>query len=150
MVALIVLAHHTGLRKTNLQRLKWSDIDLKHRTATVQKTKNGRPIVSPLSSRSIELLSRLPNKHPDAYIFEGRGGKPFDFRALWIKVTKEAGLTGRNFHQLRHGCGFMLASSGVNQATVMQIMGHRTLSASSRYMHSNVSDRQQVIDKVFG
>jgi len=44
----------------------------------------------------------------------------------------------------------MLASNGVNQATVMQIMGHRTLTASARYMHSNVDDRKEVIDKVFG
>lgn len=147
--ALITLAHHSGLRKGNLMNLRWCDIDLEARTATVRKTKNGQPIVAPLSRQAVEELLKLPNKHADAFVFEGRGGKPFNFRSLWVKVTREAGLGGRNFHQLRHGCGFMLASNGVNQATVMQIMGHKTLTASARYMHSNVADRRKVIDRVF-
>ncbi len=149
MTALIILAYHTGLRKGNLMGLKWADIDLENRTATVLKTKNGRPIVAPLSRQAVAELEKLPSKHPDNYVFAGRTGKPFEFRLMWVKITKEAGLEGRNFHQLRHGCGFMLAKNGVNQATVMQIMGHRTLTASARYMHSNVADRKEVIDRVF-
>jgi hypothetical protein len=31
----------------------------------------------------------------------------------------------------------------------MQIMGHRTLTASARYMHSNADDKRRVVDRVF-
>ena len=33
----------------------------------------------------------------------------------------------------------------MNQAQIMQIMGHYTLTASARYMHANTSDKQRVV-----
>jgi integrase len=83
-------------------------------------------------------------------VFEGKEGRPFGFRALLIKVCREAGLPGRNFHQLRHGCGSALAQAGIGQAQIMAIMGHKTLTASARYMHHSTNDKRQVVDKVFG
>jgi integrase len=148
LTALIVLAYHTGLRAGNLMALTWSDVDAG--TATVTKTKNGEPIVAALSQRAIAELKKLPGKQPDALVFEGRHGNPFGFRSLWNRVTAAAVLPGRNFHQLRHGCGHKLATAGVNQAQIMALMGHKTLSASARYMHNNVNDKRAVVAKVFG
>jgi integrase len=150
LTALIVLAFHTGLRVGNLMALTWADVDLDAGTATVTKTKNGEPIVAALSQRAIAELKRLPGKQPDALVFEGRQGKPFGFRSLWKRVTDAAGLPGRNFHQLRHGCGHKLATAGVNQAQIMAVMGHKTLTASARYMHNNVNDKRAVVARVFG
>jgi len=151
MPALIVLAFHTGLRKANLLGLRWRDVDLKARTATVPRTKNGAPIVAALSQRAVDALAALPGpREPGAYVFAGRTGRPYQIRRLWLNVCREAGLEGRNFHQLRHGCGHALSTAGINQAQIMQIMGHRTLSASARYMHCNTADKRRVIDDVFG
>jgi integrase len=149
LTALIVLAFHTGLRVGNLMALTWADVDLDAGTATVTRTKNGEPIVAALSQRAIAELKKLPGKQPDALVFEGRHGKPFGFRSLWNRVTTAADLPGRNFHQLRHGCGHKLAVSGVNQAQIMAMMGHKTLSASARYMHNNVNDKRAVVAAVF-
>lgn len=147
--ALILTAFHTGLRLGNLQALRWQDVDLKQRTISVAKTKNGQPLVAVLSARAAAELAKLPGQEPEALVFAGRKGRPFHFRVLWNKVCAEAGLPGRNFHQLRHGCGSALASAGVNQAQIMAVMGHRTLTASARYMHQNASDKRAVVDRVF-
>ena len=147
--ALIVLAYHTGLRKSNLLDLKWADIDLADGTAIVRRTKNGEPIVAALSRRAVAELEQLRGKQADTYVFAGRTGKPMHIRALWAKVTREAGLPGRNFHQLRHGCGHALATAGINQAQIMAIMGHKTLSASARYMHHNTRDKARIVAAVF-
>ena len=150
LTALTLVAFHTGLRVGNLLELRWSDVDLEKRTATVLKTKNGRPLVAALSERATEALAKLPGRTPGALVFEGRGGRPFGFRALWAKVCTEAGLPGRNFHQLRHGCGSAMAAAGVGQAQIMAVLGHRTLTASARYMHHSTDDKRQVVDRVFG
>lgn len=150
LVALTVLAFHTGLRVGNLMALRWRDVDLERRTIAVTKTKNGRPMVSALSERATAELARLPGKAPEALVFEGRAGRAFNFRSLWAMCCEEAGLPGRNFHQLRHGCGSALASAGVGQAQIMALMGHTTLSASARYMHHSTEDKRQVVDRVFG
>lgn len=149
LCALIVCAYHTGLRKTNLLYLRWSDVDLAAGTATVRRTKNGEPIVAALSKRAVAELKRLPNKQPEAFIFAGRSGAPLQFRALWVRVVEAAGLPGRNFHQLRHGCGHRLAMAGVNQAQIMAVMGHKTLTASARYMHQNTRDKAEIVARVF-
>ncbi|MCG6897418.1 MAG: site-specific integrase, partial [Thiocapsa sp.] len=115
--ALVVLAFHTGLRVGNLLALRWRDVDLEARTATVLKTKNGRPMVAALSERAVAELRKLPGREPDRLVFAShRTGRPYQFRALWERVTTEAGLPGRNFHQIRHGCGSALAQAGVGQA----------------------------------
>ena len=148
--ALILTAFHTGLRVGNLTALRWRDIDLAERTVTVTKTKNGSPIVSALSDRAAAELAKIPGQLPEALVFTGRADRAHNFRALWVKTCTEAGLPGRNFHQLRHGCGSALATAGVGQAQIMAIMGHRTLTASARYMHQNASDKRAVVDRVFG
>lgn len=150
LVALTLVAFHTGLRVGNLMALRWGDVDLDRRTVTVLKTKNGQPMISALSERAAVELAKLPNQKPDACVFEGRGGRAFGFRSLWARVCTEAGLPGRNFHQLRHGCGSALASAGVGQAQIMAVMGHRTLSASARYMHHSTEDKRAVVQRVFG
>ena len=148
--ALIVLGFHTGLRVGNLLDLRWRDIDLEARTATVAVTKNGRPHIAPLTDRCLEELLRLRKGQPDERVFKSYlNDKPFNYRTLWGKVCKEAGYEGRTFHWLRHGCGSALASAGIAQAQIMQVMGHRTLIASARYIHSNVDDRRDVVGRVF-
>lgn len=149
--ALITLAFHTGLRVGNLTALYWRDLDLVARTASVPRTKNGDPIVVALTAACVAELKALPDKHPDALVFCGRSShRAHAWRRLWARTCEEAGLAGRNFHQLRHGCGSALAAAGVNQAQIMAVLGHKTLSASARYMHANVDDRRAVVDKVFG
>ncbi|MEJ2575288.1 MAG: site-specific integrase [Gammaproteobacteria bacterium] len=150
MPALITLAFHSGLRVGNLLDVRWGDVDLDQRTVAVGRTKNGRPIVAPLTERAAEELDRLPgNRHPEDRVFANRHGGRYHFRRLWARVCREAGLPGRNFHQMRHGCGHAMATAGVGQATIMAVMGHRTLSASARYMHADVRDKRRAIDAVF-
>jgi integrase len=69
---------------------------------------------------------------------------------VWVRITEEARLAGRVFHELRHGHGYQLARAGVSQQLIMQSMGHRTLTASARYAHASIADKQAVIAKVFG
>lgn len=150
MSALIIVAFHTGLRKGNLLDLRWRDINLLERTASVLKTKNGRPQVSALSDRAVQALAKLPGKHPDTLVFESTTGQAYHVRRLWLKICIEAGLPGRQFHQLRHGCGSAMAAAGINQATIMAVLGHRTLTASARYMHHSTDDKRAAVERVFG
>ncbi len=148
--ALITFQFHTGLRIGDTLALRWRDVDLVAGTATILRTKNGDPHTAALTDRCIAELVKLPNRSPDAWVFANKAGtRPYAVRRLWTRVTKIADLPGRGFHQLRHGCGTALALAGVNQASIMSVMGHKTLVASARYMHSNVSDRRAVVMRVF-
>ena len=150
MGLLIGFLMHTGARRHEVLTAEWQHINLERGSWYVAVTKNGRPHIAPLTDRCMEELSRLRRGHPNELVFASyRNDGPFNYRTLWGKVCKEAGYEGRTFHWLRHGCGSALATAGVSQAQIMQVMGHRTLVASARYMHSNVNDRQAVVGRVF-
>ena len=148
--AMITLGFHTGLRLGSITGLRWQDIDWDNQTAFVRRTKNGEPHIAPLSTACINELKQLHPKNPDRLIFEGRTGKPFRHTKLWGKTVSLVGLQGRTFHWLRHSCGTALAANGVNQASIMAVMNHKTLTASARYMHANIDDTKRVIAGVFG
>lgn len=146
--ALIVTAFHTGLRVGNITATHWRDVSLSGRTWYVPMTKNGSAHTAALTAACVAELERLPRS---GLVFCGKDpDRPHTWRRLWNRTCEEAGLPGRNFHQLRHGCGSAMAAAGVNQATIMAVLGHRTLTASQRYMHSNVDDRRAAVDAVFG
>lgn len=152
LAALIHIAFVTGLRVGTLQSLTWSQIDLEERLVSVGKTKNGDPITAVLTAACVEDLKRLArSSDPAELVFRGRrGNRAHNFRKLWALVCVEAGLPGRNFHQVRHGTGSYLAAKNVNQAGIMAVMGHRTLAASRRYMHHNTDDKRAITARVFG
>ncbi len=150
LAAMITLGFHTGLRLGSITGLRWKDIDWENQTAFVRRTKNGEPHIAPLSTACIAELRQLHPKKPERLIFEGRTGKPFRHTKLWEKTVALVGLEGRTFHWLRHSCGTALAASGVNQASIMAVMNHKTLTASARYMHANIDDTRRVIAGVFG
>ena len=148
--AMITLGFHTGLRLGSVTGLRWKDIDWENQAAFVSKTKNGEPHIAPLSTACITELKALYPKDPERLIFEGRTGQPFRHTKLWEKTVALVGLQGRTFHWLRHSCGTALAANGINQASIMAIMNHKTLTASARYMHANIDDKRRVVSKVFG
>jgi integrase len=150
MAALIVVAYHTGLRVGSILRARGKDLDLAAGTLTINRTKNGDPITAGLSTAAIAELKRLPKFGADDLIFGSKAGKPFNYMRLFNCIAREARLEGRNFHQLRHGHGYALAKAGTSQQMIMQSMGHKTLTASARYAHASIADKQAVILKVFG
>jgi integrase len=149
MPALITVAYHTGLRVGSILAVRGKDLDLDACTLVVNRTKNGDPITAGLSTAAIAELKRLPKMGAEELVF-GSGGKPYTYDSMWERIAKAAGLEGRVFHELRHGHGYMLARAGVSQQLIMASMGHKTLSASARYAHASIRDKQDVIARVFG
>lgn len=62
---LVLMALTTGARRGELEKLTWRDIDFAQKTATLSKTKNGKPRLLPLVPPVVEELMRfrLANNH---------------------------------------------------------------------------------------
>jgi integrase len=149
MPALIRVAYCSGLRAGNLKELRWEHVDLDAGLVRVERTKNGHPIVSVLSANARAELALLTGRKPGELVFGNKSGQPFHWRRMWLAVTAQAGFDGYNFHLLRHSCGSALAAAGVGQAAIMEALNHRTLHASRRYLHLNVSARSEIVNRVF-
>ena len=148
MPALLVLLYHTGLRIGSVKNIRWADIDWDRQVVYVPTTKNGEPITSPLTRRAIDELVKLKKGHADDLVFANRRGEPYHHRRLWQQVAEAAGLPKVTAHWLRHSCGTEMAQAGCSQPQIMAQLGHKTLTASARYMHSNAEYQRQALNRV--
>jgi integrase len=148
---LICMAFTTGLRRGSLSGLRWRDVDLRERRATVQRTKNGKPIVAHLTDRVVAELQRIGPKEPDTLVFGSSSGKdrPHSFDGAFERALADAGLPQIRFHDLRHSCASHLAAKGASAPLLADVLGHTTLRMVSRYAHLNIMARAAVIDSAF-
>lgn len=67
----------TGMRRNEVLRLRWRDIDFERREIRLEDTKAGRSHTVPLSSAAEAVLRELPRGIGNAYVFPGdEPGKP--------------------------------------------------------------------------
>lgn len=133
--AFVKFAFYTGLRRGELFKLKWSDVDLERGFITLRNPKGGRTIMLPVSSEARETLKSLSIS--GEYVFPGKGGEQMeDFKSPWNRIRKAAGLPdGFRFHGLRHNYASHLVSNGVGLEIVKELMTHKDMITTQRYAH---------------
>lgn len=67
----------TGMRRRELAPIQWSDINLKDRILTVGETKNGDPLLLPLSDYLYDMLTARRQTVDGDYVFPGGLGNPY-------------------------------------------------------------------------
>ncbi len=128
----------TGWRSGEALGLRWADVDLVRRTATLADTKTGRSM-RPLSHAACDVLRSLVRGADDALVFPPtRGdGTMSGFRKLWDRIAKLGDLPADvTPHVLRHSFASLAADLGYSEPTIAALVGHKGLTITSRYVHS--------------
>ncbi len=132
------LALYSGLRRSEIFRLQWSDINFEKGFVTLRDPKGKRDQTIPLNDASKELLENHP-KTKSKLVFPGLKGKQrVDVGKAVNKIKKAAGLPEnfRPLHGLRHVYASMLASSGqVDMYTLQKLLTHKSPLMTQRYAH---------------
>jgi integrase len=68
------------------------------------------------------------------------------WRTAWRNLTKEAGLPGLRFHDLRHHAITELAESSASDQTIMAIAGHVSQKMLAHYSHVRLEAKRQALD----
>lgn len=133
--AFVKFALFTGLRRGELFKLKWGDVNFEQGYVTLRDPKGGRKTSIPLSPQALDALKEL--ERTSEYVFPGRGGKQLtDFKNPWDKIKKAAELPEDfRFHGLRHHFASALVSSGVDITIVKELLTHKSLEMTQRYAH---------------
>jgi len=86
---------------------------------------------------------RSPNV---SLVFHGRNPeKPMDFKNAWEKALLRAGIVNFRWHDIRHTTGTYLGMSGAKLADIAEILGHKTLSVTKRYVHVDTPHKRTKI-----
>ena len=131
------MALFTGMRRGELFKLKWEDIDFDHGFFDIRNPKGGKSQKIPFNSQVHQILMNHPRTAENVFV---RGdGKPFaDIRRRVNPIKKAAGIPDsfRALHGLRHTYASTLASSGqVDMYTLQKMLTHKSPLMTQRYAH---------------
>lgn len=133
----ILFSLYTGLRRGELFKLTWEDVDLARKSMILKDPKGKLDQTLPLSDKAVEVLKNLPREFETSWVFYGKNGKQrTDFKGPWDRIKKAAGLPqGFRLHGLRHHFASALVSAGIDLYTVQKLLCHKDASMTQRYAH---------------
>jgi len=140
---IIILALTTGMRRNEILKMRWKDIDFRLLTIRIpaehSKTKQERII--PIPAELAAMLDDLPRK--GERVFEGIK----DIRGSFASALKRAEISGNlHFHDLRHLAAYRLVKM-TDIMTAARILGHNDLKTTMRYLFSTEKDKREAIEK---
>ena len=135
-VAFVKLALFTGIRRGEVFKLEWRDVDFERALLTLRDPKGGPTQVLPLSQEALDVLHSV-ERGSSPYLFPGKDGQQrTDFKGPWMRIRKAAGLPeGFRFQGLRHNFASTLISNGVDLAVVGKLLTHKQAQTTMRYAH---------------
>ena len=135
---LVLFALVTGLRRGELFKLKWEDVDLKNGWLYLRNPKGGKDEILPLNQTALNILKKHPKVGNSPYVFPGKdGGMRRSFKTPWKRIKELVGLPENfRFHGLRHVYASLLASSGqIDPYMLQKLLTHKDFKTTQRYSH---------------
>lgn len=135
----IVFAIETGLRRGEIQTLRWSSVNIEGRTVKIESlnSKTLKSRLVPLSLRAVETLTQLrqnSRKRQSDLVFGVS-----DFKKAFNHACSNAGLSDVHFHDLRHTAITRWLESGISPALAMKASGHSQMKTFLRYVNQSES-----------
>jgi integrase len=133
--AFVLIGLFTGLRKSEIRKLRWEHLDLQRKPLTIVHPKGKQTATIPINEQTVAVLKDLPVLSD--YVLPGPNGEiKQTFRDPWYRIREAAGLPSSfRFHGLRHNHASWLVSSGVELYTVSKLLCHKDVKTSTRYRH---------------
>jgi integrase len=140
------LAFYGGLRRSEIDRLEWRDVDLEHLSITVHRSKSeagtGRrvPIAAPLVP-ILQAVEKQSGKVCERSVMSGKlaararkAWKYDDHEKDEPKKERKPPLEPIGLHECRHTYASLLVAAHYTVKEVMEYLGHADLATTSRYV----------------
>lgn len=145
----------TGIRKSELMNLTVNDVNLEEGVLRINGGKFNKDRVVPLTRVACSFLETyvkairpalLQGRVSDR-VFISQRAAPLSKNALGELVEKYARQAGLNKHVTchiwRHSCATHLVKNRANLRHVQELLGHRDLSTTERYLHLTIADLKE-------
>ena len=145
------LAVATGMRRSEILRLRRLDVDLQGGRLLLPQTKNGDGRIVYLNHLATSVLASIPNGNPTKPIFSDL--TPGQVSVAFARDCQKVKIEDFRFHDLRHTAASWLRMQGADIHTVAQLLGHKDLRMAARYQHLSptfLSEAVKRLDGVFG
>ena len=147
--SMIIVGLNTGMRRNEILKLKWEQVDFVMMLVKVENTKSGKPRIIPVNRRLFIELDGLKRKNGiSSFVFlNPKTGLPFtDVKKAFHSAVKQAKIGSLRFHDLRHTFASRLVAAGVDLITVKELLGHHSVRVTERYTHSQPAQKREAVD----
>lgn len=134
------LALFTGMRRGEILKLRWENLDFERGFIRLTDPKGGRDQTVPMNEAARAVLNNITPEEGNPYVFPGKfpGKHLTECRKSFDRIRSAAKLPKgfRPLHGLRHAYASMLASSGAVDMYVLQrLLTHKSPIMTQRYAH---------------
>lgn len=138
---ILMTVYGSGLRLSEVAKLKVMDIDSKNMRILIRQGKGGKDRYAILSQANLEILREYWKKcRPSHWLFEGREkDSHISKRAIqdMFSAARERANIKKDvsIHTLRHCFATHLLEADTNIFHIKQLMGHSNIRTTARYLH---------------
>jgi integrase len=134
--ALIICALDTALRRGEMLKLIWRDVDFANRLVRIKavnsKTARGRTVaMTPRLYEVLKLLWRKAEYNLDYTVFRIKD----NIKNSFTSACRDAGIEGFRFHDCRHTAITRMVAAGIAPMEIMKISGHTQMTTFARYVN---------------
>jgi len=159
--AAVLLAADAGLRIGEIRALPWLEVNelareisiawSYDRSMSLTETKGWERRTVPVSERLWAAMKALERKGDR--VFSRLNGDPIGYDAVRDVVTAMYERSGvkqprQPWHALRHTFGTELANRGADIETIRELMGHKSIETTMRYLHTTRDRKRAAIDRL--
>lgn len=138
----IRLGRLTGMRPAELSYLTWNDVNFNLETVKVQEKGDWKPKTNeertiPLCGEALEILIDLFKNKKGRWVFSTGDTPVLSIQRALKTASKKAGLNKHvTPNMIRHTFATHALWAGADIKSVMDIMGHKNIETTNRYLHS--------------
>lgn len=152
LAAMVRFSLETGLRRSNVTGLEWSQVDLARRTAWIHpdQAKARKAIAVPLSATAVVILREQLGRHT-TYVFSYRGMAVRQVNTkAWRAALQRAGIAGFRWHDLRHTWASWHVQAGTPLHVLQELGGWECVEMVRKYAHLSTVHLAAYVDRVSG
>jgi len=134
----VALAYASGLRISEVQKLKVRDVDLEELVIHLKNAKNKKDRITVFPEKlKRDFQNLLAGRRANEFVFSSNRGSKLttrSFQVVFKKALREAGIKKEaTFHSLRHSFATHLLENGTDVRYVQELLGHANVRTTQIY-----------------
>lgn len=136
----------TGVRRGNVQEMRWADVNLQREEWRIGITKNGKPQTVPLVPEAVAILRDRKQGAVGPWVFpseKSETGHIVNTAKPWRRILERANLTDLREHDLRRSLGSWQAREGASLVLIGRSLNHIDPSSTKIYARVDMDPVRQ-------
>lgn len=145
----VVCALETGMRRSELFRLRWQDVDFENGWVIVRQAKSNEFRTIPMSKFLYDVLVEHKKKGRKPYVLRVGKQKYNNIRRSLRTASRKVGFEKEvGMHRFRHTFATHLRLLGVELGAIKELLGHKTWAMTERYARCTPEHLKNAMQKL--